>query len=154
MFEGFLGNEELKSNVERLLDSGSLPHAVTICGRKGCGAGYFAKLLAAAYLGDRNGLVERGVHPDFLELSGEGPSGEIRIESVREDLYEISMASVMADGRRVIYIRHAGDLNESSANALLKERFNDKLSEYYKKIQFSTSDMYEGLDIREIRFEH
>ena len=120
MFEGFLGNEELKSNVERLLDSGSLPHAVTICGKKGCGAGYFAKLLAAAYLGDRNGLVERGVHPDFLELSGEGPSGEIRIESVREDLYEISMASVMADGRRVIYIRHAGDLNESSANALLK----------------------------------
>ena len=120
MFEGFLGNEELKRNVEKLLETGRLPHAVTVCGRKGCGAGCFAKLLAAAYLSDRNGLVERGVHPDFIELSGEGPSGEIRIESVREDLYEISMASVMADGRRVIYIRHAGDLNESSANALLK----------------------------------
>ena len=120
MFEGFLGNEELKRDVARLLESGRLPHAVGICGKKGCGAGCFAKMLAAEYLSDVNGLVERGVHPDFIQLSGEGASGEIRIESVREELYEISLASVMTDGRRVIYIRHAGDLNESSANALLK----------------------------------
>ena len=120
MFEEFLGNEQLKRDIGGMLTSGSLPHALAVCGKRGCGAGYFAKLLAAGYLSDSRGLVARGEHPDFLELSGEGVSGAISVGSVRDDLYEMNMASIMSDGRRVLYIRHAQDLNDSSANALLK----------------------------------
>lgn len=120
MFEEFLGNESLKKDMKGLLETATLPHAIAVCGRRGCGGGYFARLLAAAYLEDRNGLVLRGEHPDYLEITGEGVSGDIKIETVRENLYEISLASVMTDSRRVFCIKHAEHLNESSANALLK----------------------------------
>jgi parvulin-like peptidyl-prolyl isomerase len=43
---------------------------------------------------------------------------------------------------------------EEVRESLQREHFNDKLSQYYREIQFSPSGLYEDLDVREIRFEH
>jgi len=120
MFRSFLGNDKLKAELSAQLAAQTLPHAVCICGAQGTGGGYFAQLLAAAYLGDEAGLVLRGAHPDCITVQGSGASGEIAVDDVRDALYEMNKAAVMANGRRVLMVRRAEHLNAHSANALLK----------------------------------
>lgn len=120
MFEGFLGNEELKTEISARILSGTFPHALVFSGEEGTGCNYFARLVAGEYLEDENGLVLRGVHPDFISVQGTGSSGQVAVADVREALYEMNKASVMTEGRRVIHIRRAENLNAYSSNALLK----------------------------------
>lgn len=120
MLDSFLGNERLKRELTHLLKSDRMPHAVVIQAEEGEGGGFLSRLIAAAYLKDDNGLVERGIHPDCIVVEGSGASGMISIQTVREILYEANKAAVMSDGRRVVLIRRAEDLNASSSNALLK----------------------------------
>lgn len=120
MFEEFLGNEELKKEISARLESDSFPHAVSFSGDEGTGCDFFARLVAAEYLDDRNGLVLRNVHPDFVSVQGSGSSGQVSVSDVRDALYEMNKAAVMTDGRRVLHIREAENLNAYSANALLK----------------------------------
>ena len=120
MFETFIGNERLKNEISHLIASETLPHALVIQGEEGQGCGLFADLIAEAYLGDENGLVCRGIHPDCICVLGSGASGEISVQTVRDSLYEANKAAVTADGRRVILIKNAEMLNQSSSNALLK----------------------------------
>lgn len=120
MFESFLGNEELKREISARLGSGSFPHAVSFSGEEGTGCDFFARLVASEYLEDKNGLVMRNVHPDFISVEGSGSSGQVSVSDVRDALYEMNKASVMTDGRRVLHIREAENLNAYSANALLK----------------------------------
>ena len=120
VFESFLGNERLKDEVKSLIESDRLPHGIVLQGEDGNGCGFFANLLAAEYLKDDNGLVMRGIHPDCICVEGSGSSGEISVQSVRDALFEANKAAVTADGRRVILIKNAQMLNQSSSNALLK----------------------------------
>ena len=120
MFRLFLGNQALKTELSARLAAQTLPHAVCICGAQGTGGGYFALLLAAAYLQDETGLALRGAHPDLIAVQGSGASGSIAVDDVRDALYEMNKASVMANGRRVLLVRRAEHLNMNSANALLK----------------------------------
>ena len=114
------GNGEFKARVSAMLGSGSAPHALLICGEDGCGRNFAARLVAAAYLGDENNLVERGIHPDCVTLEGEGASGIIPVRAVREALSELSLGAVMANSRRCALVRDAFHLNQSSSAALLK----------------------------------
>lgn len=120
MFEEFLGNTELKIEISERIDSGSLPHALVFSGDDGTGCDYFSRLVAQEYLKDKNGLVMRNVHPDYLLVQGSGASGQVAVSDVREALYEMNKAAVMTDGNRVVHIRQAENLNTNSANALLK----------------------------------
>lgn len=120
MFESFLGNEELKKEISARLESGNFPHAVSFSGEEGTGCDFFARLVAEEYLGDVSGLVMRNVHPDFVSVQGSGSSGQVSVSDVRNALYEMNKASVMTDGKRVLHIREAENLNSYSANALLK----------------------------------
>ncbi|MBQ1648945.1 MAG: hypothetical protein II047_10900 [Bacteroidales bacterium] len=120
MFEEFLGNDELKEEISALLESDSFPHAVFFSGEEGTGCDFFARLVAAEYLRDHSSLVMRNVHPDFVSVQGSGSSGQVSVSDVREALYEMNKAAVMTDGRRVLHIRQAENLNAYSANALLK----------------------------------
>ena len=103
-----------------MLEGGSPPHALLICGEDGCGRNFAARLIACAYLGDDNNLVERGVHPDCVSISGEGASGRIPVRAVREAMSELSLGAVTADSRRASLVRDAYNLNPSSSAALLK----------------------------------
>ncbi len=119
-FAPLLGNAAFKERAVSMLDGGRLPHAIMICAQKGCGRNFAARLLAGAYLGDENGLVGRSEHPDCIELHGSGASGNIPVEDVRAALFEVNKSAVMSNGRRVVLIRDAKNLNVSSSNSLLK----------------------------------
>lgn len=119
-FQGFLGNEQAKVRVSGWLADDRLPHALLLVAPPGCGRNTFARMLAAAYLGDGRGLAARGIHPDCLVVTGEGASGNIPVGRIRELAYELNMAAVTAQGRRVALLRDVKNLNKYSANALLK----------------------------------
>ncbi|MEG1757195.1 MAG: hypothetical protein RR058_00920 [Oscillospiraceae bacterium] len=115
-----LGNVALKQKLTELVGQGKLPHAVLLTAPDGCGRNFLARLLAADYLGDASGLVDRGIHPDCLVLEGTGASGMIPVDSVRGVSFEAGKSAVTTDGRRVVIIKDAHKLNKSSGNALLK----------------------------------
>lgn len=114
-----MGNEPLLSWLTQALETQALPHALLILGEPGCGKNKLAQLLAAALFGDNHALVSRGAHPDYIVLAGEGKSGNISVESVRDMSFELRHSPVMAE-RRVVHVKEAADLNASSAAALLK----------------------------------
>lgn len=116
----FLGNDALVSSLRRAMADDKLPHALLLTGEDGCGRNYLARLIAAEYLGDRSGLTERGIHPDCVTLCGSGATNNIVIDDVRAATSEMSLASVMTEGRRVVIVRDCSSLNRSSFAALLK----------------------------------
>lgn len=119
-FSGFLGNEDAKTRVAGWLARDRMPHALLITALPGCGRNTFAGITAAAYLGDEYGLVARDMHPDCLVVAGEGASGNIPVRRIRELAYELNLAAVSTNGRRVALLKDVADLNKNSANALLK----------------------------------
>ncbi len=120
MFRDLIGNGELKSRLQSLAGAGTIAHAVLLVGEAGCGRRAFARALAAEYLGDPSGLVDRGVHPDLISINGAGASGQIPVKAVREALSELARSPVITGGRRAVLIPEAEALNQSSASALLK----------------------------------
>ena len=122
--ELLLGNEMLKESLSAALRAGRLSHSILLCGEKGVGAGFAARCLAADYLYPQGGpgaaQVLAGKSPECLCIEGEGASGEIRVERVREVRRAIYNTSLSAAGR-VVMVLGAERLNRSSANALLKE---------------------------------
>ena len=101
--DSLLGNETLKESLSAALAAGRLSHSILLCGEAGTGAGFAARCLAAEY----------------LLLAGEGVSGDIRVDRVREVRREIFNTALSAGGRAV-HIKGADKLNGASANALLK----------------------------------
>ena len=114
----------LKESLSAALRAGRLSHSILLCGEAGAGAGFAARCLAADYLYPQGGpgaaQVLAGKSPECLLVEGEGASGEIRVERVRDVRREIYNTSLSAAGR-VVMISGAEKLNRSSANALLKE---------------------------------
>ncbi len=121
--ERLLGNETLKESLSAALRAGRLSHSILLCGEAGVGAGFAARCLAADYLypqgGDGAAQVLAGQSPECLLVAGEGASGEIKVERVREVRREIFNTSLSAAGR-VVLVAGAEKLNRSGANALLK----------------------------------
>lgn len=120
LFEGYCGSDGVKERFEELLQSDSLPHAILLSAEDGMGRNLFARLLAEGYLKDENGLARRGIHPDCVVLRGSGASGMIPVDAVREVAYEMNKSAVTADGKRVVIVEDASNLNRSSSAALLK----------------------------------
>ncbi len=123
MLDTIAGNEPLRAALKSALQSGRLPHSILLCGARGAGAGYAARCLAADYLypggGDGARCVMQLSSPELIVLEGEGASGEIRVERVREARKSLFATALSAEGR-VVLIRGAHRLNASGANALLK----------------------------------
>ncbi len=101
----------------------SLSHGLLLCGEEGCGAGFAARCLAADYLcpegGDGAAAILEGRSAECIEIEGEGASGEIKIERIRAMRRKVFDTALSARGRAVI-LYGAQNLNQSSANALLK----------------------------------
>lgn len=123
MLQNLAGNEELKADLSRALSAEKLSHGILLCGERGCGCGFAARCLAADYLcpegGDSAQAVMEGRSAECIEIEGEGASGEIRIERIRAMRRDIFDTALSARGRAVI-LYGAQNLNQSSANALLK----------------------------------
>ncbi len=128
IIDRFSGSEEARARLCAMLQAGQFPHSVLICGESGCGSGYFARLLAADLLqcdpaaedGDaRARRVLEGCDPDCIEVEGEGVSGQIRVDRIREVRTAAQQTSLGGE-RRVVIVYGAEDLGAPSANALLK----------------------------------
>ncbi len=123
MLDQLLGNAQTKADLTAALKGGRLAGSILLVGEEGCGAGFAARCLAADYLYPQGGQgahqVMEGQSPECLEVSGEGASGQIRIERIREIRRRIQDTALSAGGR-VVILYQAQRLNPSSANALLK----------------------------------
>lgn len=98
-FDSLLGNQQLKKNLQRSLQSGHISHFYLICGPTGSGRHTLAKLLAAAILCQDSGKpclscgpcrkVMEGNHPDFITVTDpEHKNVAVRIiRQMREDVF-------------------------------------------------------------------
>ena len=123
MLETLAGNALLKADLQQAVAEKTLSHGILLCGEEGCGCGYAARCLAADYLcpqgGDAARAVMEGKSSECIEIEGEGASGEIKIDRIREMRQEIFDTALSANGR-VVIIYGAQHFNQASANALLK----------------------------------
>ena len=121
--QAVLGNAQPKEALQKALQNGSLPHAVLLSGVEGCGRNFFARCLAADYLypegGEGAAAVLRGESPEVLLVEGEGASGQIKIERVRQVRSDMFKTGLSAAGR-VVLVRDAEKMAAPAANALLK----------------------------------
>ncbi|MEG2697497.1 MAG: hypothetical protein RR951_01105 [Ruthenibacterium sp.] len=137
MLDTVIGNAQTLRDLQGALKNGCLLHSILLCGEPGTGAGYVARCLAADYLYPENtgGTPQSGgapspanagasqvmanESPEYLCMEGEGVSGDIRIDAVREVRRQVFHTALSARGR-VVHVAGAEHLNASSANALLK----------------------------------
>lgn len=143
MLDRLEGNAELKSSVRLMLDSHRLTHSVLLVGEEGLGAGFAARCVAADYLypqggapakalvrgeccravakaGKRDsGQIETGVVREAISVTGMGSGGKYLVGQVTAMRSEIFNTSLSAEGRAVL-LYHVEQMNEESANALLK----------------------------------
>ncbi len=117
-----LDNDEFYRSLQHRKAEGTLCKTSLIVAPDGCGRGFAARILAAYHLcSDANDIEAFIQKPssEVMVLEGEGASGDIKIDKVREvrrRAYETSL-----DGKgRVVIVKDAAGLNRSSANALLK----------------------------------
>ena len=129
MLDTILGNAQVVDDLRTALRADRLVHSVLLCGEAGTGTGYAARCLAADYLypnADTDKTAAEGAaqvmaneSPEYLVLSGEGVSGDIKIDAVRAVRRAVFNTSLSARGR-VVHLSGADHLNTASANALLK----------------------------------
>ena len=120
--DSFTGNRNTVLSLEEKIKSSRLSHAVLIFAREGCGANYFAQLLAADIInGSENDLrlIKEEAHGQVQIIKGSGASGQIKVESVRAINENVNFSSLGGE-KRVVIIQNCENFNTSSANALLK----------------------------------
>ena len=135
MLERIAGNRELKQDLKTALGSGRIAHSILLVGEPGCGAGFAARCLAADYLYPNGGphaeAVLRGQDTESIVVRGEGASGQIKVEAIRDARQNIQKSALSSDaeGRvlfiyiakyRVYIIDEAHMLSVGAVNALLK----------------------------------
>lgn len=123
------GNEQLKSKLAAAFRSDRISHSWLITGPEGSGKHTLAAILAAAMQCEGGedrpcGVchacrkVFSGVHPDVITVDDEEHAG-VTVGVIREARSDLFIRP--GEGRRKVYvIPRAGDMNPSSANALLK----------------------------------
>lgn len=129
-FRDVLGHREKLAELERLLTSGRLPHALLLCGRAGVGKRTVALALAAAHLcsgrgGEACGSCSscRGFaganHPDYDRVQREPGKRDIGIAQVRELLERLHHKTFLGGGRAAL-IDDAERMTDEAQNAFLK----------------------------------
>src|SRR5699024_775372 len=109
MLARLAGNHALKQELSAALRAGRLPHSILLVGEPGCGAGFAARCLAADYLYPAGGphaeAVLRGEDAESITVRGEGVSGQIKVERIRDARDRIQRSALSADAAgRVLFI--------------------------------------------------
>ena len=120
LLNSFTGNRNIKESLLGALASGRLSHGLLLCGEKGMGVNEFAWLLAADIIGtDDVQSLKDGKNPLVQCVRGEGASGLIRVDRIRQLNENVSYSSISGE-KRVVIIHNCENFNANSANALLK----------------------------------
>lgn len=125
MFDGIIGNDQIKSYLTRMLQRKSVGNSLLFAGPEGVGKGLFAQALAKALIaaddptGSQAHKVDSGNHPDVRHYRPEGKTGMHSIESLRQLVDAVYMAPFEAKWK-VFILHDAHRMLRYSANALLK----------------------------------
>lgn len=135
-FAEIIGQQAALALLERMLDSGRVPHAMLFHGPESVGKATTARIFATALLCEQGtacgacgscALVARDAHPDLLTVrrlpKPAGPADELSSFIVVEQIREVSRLAGLtprAGTRRVFVIDPADRMHAESQNALLK----------------------------------
>lgn len=113
------------------LNNGQLPHALLLVGQPGLGKGQLVMHLTKRVLCEHSHhnsapchqcsscvLIQNASHPDVMVVETEEKSSVLKVEQIRQVAQFVSQSS---KGKyKIVCLKDAERLNESSANALLK----------------------------------
>lgn len=125
MFEGIIGNSQIKSYLTRMLQTKSVGNSLLFAGPDGVGKGLYAQALAKALIaaddptGGQAHRADSGTHPDIRHYRPEGKTGMHSIDSLRKFIDEVYIAPYEAKWK-IFIIHDAHRMLSYSANALLK----------------------------------
>jgi len=135
-----LGHDDVMRRFLQAMAGGRLHHAWLLCGPQGTGKAMLARVMARAYLCERNRagagatpacgtchgcrMVDEGAHPDFLYVEREPDKQgrkkrDVSVDQVRRLMTFLSLSGAESE-RRVVLLDEAAMLNQHAANALLK----------------------------------
>ena len=122
-----LGNERLISQLKTAAAEGRIAHAYLLTGAAGSGKKTLAAIMSKMFIcGDSGcgvcpdcGKLERGVHPDLLELRGEKSQGAYSIDQIRALRKDALVYP--NEARKKVYILHDADkIRGEAQDAFLK----------------------------------
>lgn len=152
-WQDIYGHEQIKADLQLLLQEKKLPHALLFSGIDGIGKLLMAKMLAKSLLcpnfkenntacGYCNSckMFDEQSHPDYYFLEPEGKTRKlIKIEQIRQMQSQIALSPYLSD-RRVVIINDAQYLNDTAGNSLLKT-LEEPVGEVFFILITSNKDM-------------
>ena len=112
MFEKIIGNNQIKENLKKALQNGTLSHSYLFVGLKGIGKKLLAIELAKQILN-----MQSETHPDLAIIEPEG--NNIKIEQIRLLQKKIQEKPILSD-KKVYIINDAETMTVEAQNCLLK----------------------------------
>lgn len=122
-----LGNDSIIEQLRVAAVQNKTAHAYLICGAPGMGKKTLAKEICRMVMCPQNGCgecrtcmkIEKGIHPDIKVLVGEGKSGQIKVDMIRELRKDAYIRPGEAE-KKVYIIDGAQMMNPDAQNAFLK----------------------------------
>lgn len=152
-WQDIYGHEQIKADLQLLLQEKKLPHALLFSGIDGIGKLLTAKILAKSLLcanfKEHNApcgycksckMFDEQSHPDYYFLEPEGKTRKlIKIEQIRQMQSQIALSPYLSD-KRVVIINDAQYLNDTAGNSLLKT-LEEPVGEVFFILITSNKDM-------------
>jgi DNA polymerase III subunit delta' len=150
MFGKIIGNEHVKSILEKMLKKQIVPNTILFQGLDGVGKSLFARDFAKMLiLGDDmkgENKIDHNSHPDFHEYLLED-SNTHSIQSMRQMIEEIHKPPY--EGRAKVFIIHDADkMLDASANAILKTLEEPNLDSYIILLSSSPNELLTTIQSR------
>lgn len=124
-FAQLIGNDSIKSYLQKMVDSNMIANSLLFAGPEGIGKSHFAQAFAAQLIckNDPKGIhrqkIAEGNHPDIYHYRPEGKLGVHSIQSLRQLSDEVHLPPY--ESKWKVFIVHDADrMLTYSANALLK----------------------------------
>lgn len=133
IWQSIYGHEQIKRDLQLLLQMKKMPHAILLSGIDGIGKLLMAKAVAKSLLCQTSQvnniacnqciscrMFDEANHPDYYFVEPEGKTKKlIKIEQIRTMQAQIALSPYLSD-KKVVIINDAQYLNDTAGNSLLK----------------------------------